>query len=58
MPKGVKKHIAPPLTAEQISRGVGVTPRDARIVKKVLRDLGFIKEENPSKSSSPRPRKN
>ena len=40
-----KKHIAAPLTAEQISRGVGVTKKDAALVKKVLLELGYIKED-------------
>jgi hypothetical protein len=37
-----KKHIAPPLSAEQISKGVGVTPEDAALVDKVLARLGYI----------------
>jgi hypothetical protein len=40
-----KRHIAPPLTAEQISRGVGVTKKDAALVTKVLLKLGYIKGE-------------
>lgn len=40
-----KKHIAPPLTADQISRGVGVTKKDAALVTKVLLELGYIKDE-------------
>lgn len=45
MAKTAHKHIAPPATAEQISKGVGVTPEDRRIVNKVLRELGFIPDE-------------
>jgi hypothetical protein len=41
-----KKHIVVPLTAEQISRGVGVTKKDAALVTKVLLELGYIKAEN------------
>jgi len=42
-----KKHIiAKPLTAEQISRRVGVTKKDAALVEKVLLKLGYIKDEN------------
>ena len=37
-----QKHIAPPLSAEQISKGVGVTPEDAALVDKVLARLGYI----------------
>jgi hypothetical protein len=37
-----KKHIAPPLSAEQISKGVGVTPEDSALVDKVLAELGYI----------------
>lgn len=45
-----KKHIVVPATAEQISKGVGVTKKDAALVRKVLLRLGYIKEESPSKS--------
>jgi hypothetical protein len=44
-----KKHIVVPATAEQISKGVGVTKKDAALVRKVLLRLGYIKEESPSK---------
>jgi len=44
-----KKHIVVPLTAEQISRGVGVTKKDAALVKKVLLELGYIKAEKAPK---------
>jgi hypothetical protein len=44
-----KKHIVVPLTAEQISRGVGVTKKDAALVTKVLSELGYIKAEKAPK---------
>jgi|tagenome__1003787_1003787.scaffolds.fasta_scaffold19995306_1 hypothetical protein len=44
-----KKHIVVPLTAEQISRGVGVTKKDAAIVTKVLSELGYIKTNKAPK---------
>jgi hypothetical protein len=44
-----KKHIVVPLTAEQISRGVGVTKKDAALVTKVLLELGYLKAENAPK---------
>jgi hypothetical protein len=40
-----QKHIAPPLSAEQISKGVGVTKKDAALVRKVLRRLGYLQED-------------
>jgi hypothetical protein len=40
-----KKHIVTPATAEQILQGVGVTKKDAALVRKVLLQLGYIKEE-------------
>ena len=46
MAKTAHKHIALPATAEQISKGVGVTPEDRRIVNKVLHELGYISEES------------
>ena len=55
-----KKHIVAPATAEQISKGVGVTKKDAALVRKVLLRLGYIKEESPSKrqvKTKPKPRK-
>ena len=42
-----KKHIAAPATGEQILAGVGVTRKDAALVRKVLLRLGYIQEENP-----------
>ncbi|HSS76578.1 MAG TPA: hypothetical protein VLV54_07495 [Thermoanaerobaculia bacterium] len=44
-----KKHIVVPLTAEQISRNVGVTKKDAALVTKVLLELGYIKAEKAPK---------
>jgi hypothetical protein len=47
-----KKHIiAKPLTAEQISRRVGVTKKDAALVEKVLLKLGYIKDEGLGNST-------
>jgi hypothetical protein len=57
MSKVVSRHIAPPATARQISKGVGVTPSDAKLVRKVLRDLGYIKEEGTQKLCSPKSEK-
>jgi hypothetical protein len=34
------KHIAPPATAEQIQRTLGVTPEDREIVERILREIG------------------
>jgi hypothetical protein len=45
-----KKHIVVPATAEQISKGVGVTRKDAALVRKVLLQLGYIKAETPAKA--------
>jgi hypothetical protein len=42
MSKATKKHIAPPLTGDQIIRGVGATREDEAVVTKVLTDLGYI----------------
>ena len=42
MGKTTAKYLYSPLTAEQISAGVGVTKKDKAIVKKVLTDLGYI----------------
>lgn len=47
-----KKHIVVPATAEQISKGVGVTKKDAALVRKVLLQLGYIKAEAPSKTET------
>ncbi len=37
-----KKHIAPPASLEEISRGLGVTRKQKAIVRKVLTELGYI----------------
>jgi hypothetical protein len=42
-----RKHTFVPATAEQISKGVGVTKKDAALVRKVLLRLGYIHEERP-----------
>jgi hypothetical protein len=48
-----KKHvIVTPATAEQISKGVGVTKKDAALVRKVLLQLGYIKEEDAAKGKT------
>jgi hypothetical protein len=47
-----KKHIFVPATAEQISKGVGVTKKDAALVRKVMLRLGYLKEESPLKGST------
>jgi hypothetical protein len=38
-----KKHIVTPGTVEEISRGVGVTKKDKALVRKVLLELGYLK---------------
>ena len=40
----MKKHIAPPATAEQIQRTLGVTKEDMEIVEKVLREIDYEDE--------------
>jgi hypothetical protein len=52
MSKVIQKHIAPPLTAEQIIRGVGATPEDEAIVQRIMLKLGYIKEESPAKGKA------
>ena len=47
-----KKHIVIPATGEQISRAVGVTKKDAALVKKVLLQLGYIKDEESQKATT------
>ncbi|HEX6902390.1 MAG TPA: hypothetical protein VF789_21910 [Thermoanaerobaculia bacterium] len=49
-----KKYFAPPLTAEQISAGVGVTEEDKAIVRKVLTDLGYIGKKTVRTSTAPK----
>jgi hypothetical protein len=39
-----QKHVAPRATAEEISRAVGVTETDRRIVWKVLLEMGYLSE--------------
>jgi hypothetical protein len=56
MSNATKKHIVSPLTAEQISRGVGVTSEDRAIVTKVLTDLGYIGKKSV-KARDPKARK-
>jgi hypothetical protein len=51
-----KKHIATPLTADQISKRVGVTKKDAALVTKVLLELGYLREEKPTKGKTTPPR--
>ena len=49
-----KKHIVTPATADEISKAVGVTKKDAALVRKVLLRLGYIKkEEEPRKVARP-----
>jgi hypothetical protein len=53
-----QKHIAVPATAEQISKGVGVTKKDAALVRKVMLRLGYLKEESSLKrGTKTKPRK-
>ena len=47
-----EKHIVVPATAAQISQAVGVTKKDAALVRRVLLQLGYIKEEKPAKKAS------
>ena len=55
MSRATKKYFAPPLTAEQISAGVGVTEEDKAIVDKVLTKLGYIGRKSPkARISAPR----
>ena len=41
------KHIAPPATAEQIQRTLGVTQEDLEIVHRILREMD---EDSPASS--------
>ncbi|MFY9823022.1 MAG: hypothetical protein WAM82_16690 [Thermoanaerobaculia bacterium] len=52
----MKKHIVTPLTADQISKRVGVTKKDAALVRKVLLELGYIRKEEPAKRETASPR--
>jgi hypothetical protein len=49
-----KKHIVTPGTVEEISRGVGVTKRDKALVRKVLLELGYLKNEKTDKGNNGR----
>ena len=51
-----KKYIVTPATAEEISRAVGVTKKDAAIVDKVLRELGYLPQEKPARKKTTRSR--
>lgn len=44
MSMGQQKHIAPRATAEEITKAVGVTEADRRIVRKVLMEMGYLPE--------------
>jgi len=48
----IRKHIAPPATAEQIAQAVGVTEEDRRVVYEVLRNLGYLPSEKSLPKSS------
>ena len=54
-----QRHVVAPASAEEISRAVGVTKKDAAIVDKVLRKLGYIRDEEPGpkEGRSAKPRK-
>lgn len=49
-----KKHIFTPGTVEEISKGVGVTKRDKALVRKVLLELGYLKNEKSEKGKNGR----
>lgn len=42
----MKKHIAPPATAEQIQRTLGVTREDLEIVNRIMREMGYYEDED------------
>jgi hypothetical protein len=49
-----QKHVAPRATAEEISRAVGVTETDRRVVRQVLRELGYLPATSgPGKTDRP-----
>lgn len=48
----MKKHIAPPATAEQMRRTLGITQEDIEVVERVLREFT---EEDPDFLYSPSP---
>lgn len=49
-----KKHIVTPGTVEEISRGVGVTKKDKALVRKVLLELGYLKNGKSENGRSKR----
>ena len=51
MVKVAKKHVVPPATAEEIRRAVGVTKEDARLVRKVMTELGYLPKPCPPRSA-------
>jgi hypothetical protein len=58
-----KKHIFTPATVEQISRGVGVTKKDIALIRKVLSEMGYLRDEKsgalikPGRGAKPKTRK-
>lgn len=52
MAKFAKRHVVPPATAEEIRRAVGVTKEDARLVKKVMTELGYLPKPSPPRSAT------
>jgi len=52
MAKVAKKHVVPPATAGEIRRAVRVTKEDARLVKKVMTELGYLPKPAPSHKAS------
>jgi hypothetical protein len=62
-PKKTEKHIAPPASLEEISRGLGVTSKEKAIVRRVLTELGYVGKQKsvrskvtPENSARPRTR--
>lgn len=51
MAKVAKRHVVPPATAEEIRRAVGVTKEDARLVRKVMTELGYLPKPSPPHSA-------
>lgn len=52
------RHIFPPATAEQISRGVGVTPEEAAYVDRVLKKLGYLpRDKEALRKAASKPKK-
>lgn len=52
--KKTKKHIAPPASLEEISKGLGVTREDKAIVRKVLTELGYIGKKSANARNASR----